>query len=156
VEAMANTYSQIYIQTVFAVSNRESLLQKEFREDVFKYISGIVTNQAQKLIAINGVEDHLHTLIGLKPRLALADLVQDIKVDSSKFINDKKLVHGRFSWQEGYGAFSYGHSQLDAVIRYIQNQEKHHQRRAFKDEYLTLLRKFDIAFEEKYVFDFIS
>ena len=153
---MANTYSQIYIQTVFAVSNRESLLQKEFREDVFKYISGIVTNQAQKLIAINGVEDHLHTLIGLKPRLALADLVQDIKVDSSKFINDKKLVHGRFSWQEGYGAFSYGHSQLDAVIQYIQNQEKHHQRRAFKDEYLTLLRQFDIAFEEKYVFDFIS
>jgi putative transposase len=155
VEAMANTYSQIYIQTVFAVSNRESLLRKEFREDVFKYISGIVTNQGQKLIAINGVEDHLHTLIGLKPRMALADLVQDIKVDSSKFINDKKLVHGRFSWQEGR-AVSYGHSQLDAVIRYIQNQEKHHQRRPFKDEYLTLLRKFDIAFDEKYVFDFLD
>ena len=129
---MANTYSQIYIQTVFAVSNRESLLRKEFREDVFKYISGVVTNQGQKLIAINGVEDHLHTLIGLKPSMALADLVQDIKVNSSKFINRSKFVRGRFSWQEGYGAFSYGHSQLDAVIRYVQNQEKHHQRRPFK------------------------
>src|SRR3954453_22813221 len=111
---MENTYSQIYIQTVFAVSNRESLLRKEFREDVFKYISGVVTNQGQKLIAINGVEDHLHTLIGLKPGMALGDLVKAIKVNSSKFINRSKFVRGRFSWQEGYGAFSYGHSQLDA------------------------------------------
>jgi putative transposase len=100
--------------------------------------------------------DHVHILIGLKPSIALADLVRDIKADSSTFVNQNRWVHGRFSWQEGYGAFSYGHSQLDTIIRYIQNQEKHHTRRTFKSEYLTLLRKFDIAFEDKYVFDFIE
>ena len=155
-EAMSNTFSQIYIQTVFAVAGRQSLLKTDFRDEVFKYITGIVTNQGQKLIAINGVEDHIHTLIGLKPRIALADLVANIKVDSAKFINRKRFVVGRFSWQEGYGAFSYGHSQLDTIIRYIQNQQKHHQRRSFREEYLTLLRKFEIAFEEKYVFEFIE
>lgn len=154
--AMANTFSQIYIQTVFAVSNRQSLIKPEFKEDVYKYVTGIVRNQGHKLLSINGAPDHLHLLIGLKPSMALADLVRDIKADSSSFINKNKWVRGRFSWQEGYGAFSYGHSQLDTVIRYIQNQEKHHGRRSFRDEYLTLLRKFDIAFEEKYVFEFIG
>src|SRR5215510_14565090 len=153
---MANTFSQIYIQTVFAVSERESLIKPDFKEDLYKYITGIVTNQGQKLIAINGMPDHVHILIGLKPAMALADLVREIKSDSTNFINKEKLVHGRFSWQEGYGAFSYGHSQLDRIIRYIQNQERHHQRQSFKDEYMTLLRKFDIAFEEKYVFQFIG
>ena len=153
---MANTFSQIYIQTVFAVSNRESLLKPAFKEEVYKYISGIVRNQGQKLIAINGIADHVHILIGLRPSIALADLMRDIKADSSNFINKHKWVHGRFSWQDGYGAFSYGHSQLDTVIRYIQNQEKHHSRRTFRHEYLALLRKFDIAFDEKYVFDFIE
>ena len=153
---MANTFSQIYIQTVFAVSNRMSLIQPAFKEDLFKYITGMVKNQKQKLISINGMPDHVHILIGLRPSMALADLVREIKADSTNFINKNKLVHGRFSWQEGYGAFSYGHSQLDTIIRYIQNQEKHHQRRSFKAEYLTLLRKFDIAFEEKYVFEFIQ
>jgi len=129
--------------------------QTRLQRDLYKYITGIVTNQGQKLIAVNGVEDHLHILIGLRPAMALADLVREIKADSTNFVHKKKLVHGRFSWQEGYGAFSYGHSQLDTIIRYIQNQEKHHSRRTFKSEYLTLLRKFDIAFEEKYVFDFI-
>ena len=153
---MANTFSQIYIQTVFAVSNRMSLIKPGFKEDLYKYIAGIVRNQKQKLISINGMPDHLHILIGLRPSMALADLVREIKADSTNFINKNKLVHGRFSWQEGYGAFSCGHSQLDTIIRYIQNQEKHHQRRSFKAEYLTLLRKFDIAFEEKYVFEFIQ
>ena len=153
---MANTFSQIYIQTVFAVSNRQSLIKPEFREDLYKYITGIVTNQGQKLIAINGVADHVHVLIGLRPAMALADLVQEIKADSANFINKNRWVRGRFSWQEGYGAFSYGHSQLDTIIRYIQNQELHHKRISFKNEYLTLLRKFDIAFEDKYVFDFIE
>lgn len=153
---MANTFSQIYIQTVFAVSNRQSLIKPEFREELYKYITGIVKNQGQKLISINGVLDHIHILIGLRPAMALADLVQEIKADSTNFINKKKWLRGRFSWQEGYGAFSYGHSQLDTIIRYIQNQEKHHSRRTFRDEYLTLLRKFDIAFEEKYVFEFIE
>jgi putative transposase len=153
---MANTFSQIYIQTVFAVNNRQSLIKPEFKEDLYKYVTGIVTNQGQKLITINGVADHVHLLIGLRPAMALADLVQEIKADSTNFINKKRWVRGRFSWQEGYGAFSYGHSQLDTIIRYIQNQEKHHSRRTFRDEYLTLLRKFDIAFKEKYVFEFIE
>jgi len=153
---MANTFSQIYIQTVFAVSGRQSLIRNEFKEELYKYITGIVTNQKQKLISINGMPDHLHILIGLRPAMALADLVEEIKKGSSNFINKKKWVRGRFTWQEGYGAFSYGHSQLDTIIRYIQNQEQHHQKRSFKNEYLTLLRKFDIAFEEKYVFKFIE
>lgn len=153
---MANTFSQIYIQTVFAVSNRMSLIQTDFKEDLFKYITGIVTNQGQKLISINGMTDHLHILIGLRPSMALADLVREIKSESTNFINKNKWVRGRFSWQEGYGAFSYGHSQLNTIIAYIQNQERHYSRRSFKNEYLGLLRKFDIAFEDKYVFDFIE
>lgn len=154
--SMANTFSQIYIQTVFAVSNRLSLIRPEFKEDLYKYISGIVRNNGQKLISINGMSDHIHILIGLKPAMALADLVRDIKADSSNFINKKKWVRGKFSWQEGYGAFSYGHSQLDTIIRYIQNQEKHHRRRSFRDEYLTWLKKYEIAFKDEYVFDFIE
>ncbi len=153
---MANTFSQIYIQTVFAVNGRLSLIQPEFKEDLYKYITGIVRNNGQKLISINGMSDHIHILIGLRPAMALADLVRDIKADSSNFVNKQKWLRGKFSWQEGYGAFSYGHSQLDTIIRYIQNQEKHHKRRSFKDEYLTWLKKYEIAFEAKYVFEFIE
>jgi REP-associated tyrosine transposase len=153
---MANTFSQIYIQTVFAVSGRLSLIKPTFKEDFYKYIAGIVRNQGQKLISINGMPDHVHILIGLRPAMALADLVQEIKADSTNFINKNKWVRGKFSWQEGYGAFSYGHSQLNTIIRYIQNQERHHSRQSFKSEYLSLLRKFDIAFEDKYVFKFIE
>jgi REP element-mobilizing transposase RayT len=139
---------------VFAVDGRLSLIRPEFKEELYKYITGIVTNKRQKLIAINGMSDHI--LIGLKPAMALADLVRDIKADSSDFINRKKWVRGRFNWQEGYGAFSYGHSQLDTIIRYIQNQEQHHRRRTFKDEYLAWLKKFEVPFEEKYIFKFID
>ena len=153
---MANTYSQIYIQTVFAVDGRLSLIRPEFKEELYKYMTGIVRNKKQKLIAINGMSDHVHILIGLKPAMALADLVRDIKADSSDFINRKKWIRGRFCWQEGYGAFSYGHSQLDTIIRYIQNQEQHHRRRSFKDEYLAWLKKFEVPFEEKYIFQFID
>ncbi len=153
---MANTYSQIYIQTVFAVDGRLSLIRPEFKEELYKYITGIVRNNNQKLIAINGMSDHVHILIGLKPAMALADLVRDIKADSSDFINRKKWVGGRFNWQEGYGAFSYGHSQLTTIIRYIENQEQHHRRRTFKDEYLIWLKKFEVPFEEKYIFKFIE
>ncbi len=153
---MANTFSQIYIQTVFAVNGRLSLIRPEFKEELYKYMTGIVRNNAQKLISINGMSDHVHILIGLKPAMALADLVRDIKADSSDFINRKKWIRGRFSWQEGYGAFSHGHSRLDTIIRYIQNQEQHHRRRSFKDEYLVWLKKFEIPFEEKYVFQFME
>src|SRR3989454_3407605 len=153
---MANTYSQIYIQTVFAVSERQSLIQPDFKEELYKYITGIVKNQGQKLISINGMSDHVHILIGLRPAMVLADLVREIKADSTNFINKNKWVRGRFNWQEGYGAFSYGHSQLDTIIRYIQNQERHHRRRSFKDEYLAWLKKYEIAFEERYVFTFLE
>lgn len=153
---MANTFSQIYIQTVFAVSGRLALITQDFKEELHKYITGIVRKKDQKLISINGMSDHIHILIGLRPAMAQAELVRDIKSDSSEWVNKKKLARGKFGWQEGYGAFSYGHSQLDVIIRYIQNQEKHHRRRSFKDEFLTLLRKFKIEFKEKYVFDFIE
>ncbi|MDX6405197.1 MAG: REP-associated tyrosine transposase [Blastocatellia bacterium] len=153
---MANTYSQIYIQTVFAVEGRLSLIRPEFKEDLYKYMTGIVKNQGQKLLTINRMSDHVHILIGLRPATALADLVREIKANSTNFINKNEWVRGRFNWQEGYGAFSYGHSQLDMIIRYIQNQEKHHRRRSFKDEYLAWLKKYEIPFEDKYVFKFIQ
>jgi putative transposase len=153
---MANTYSQIHIQVVFAVTGRESLIQPRFKAEMYKYISGVTRNQGQKLLAINGMPDHVHLLIGLRPDVALSDLVRDIKTASSKLVNQKKWLPTRFSWQEGFGAFSYGYSQLDSVIRYIQNQETHHARQSFKTEYFSLLRKFDIAFEDKYIFDFVD
>lgn len=153
---MADTFTQIYIQIVFAVNGRLNLIKEEFREELYKYITGIVRNSGDKLIVINGMPDHVHILIGLKPVTALAELVRDIKSDSSTFINRKRLVRGKFSWQGGYGAFSYGHSQLDTIVRYIQNQERHHRRRSFRDEYLSLLRKFDVSFDEKYLFEFIE
>jgi len=153
---MANTYTQIYIQIVFAVHGRECLIQSEHQAKLYKYITGIVTNRNQKLIAIDGVADHVHLLVGLKPNIALSDLVRDIKSGSSNFINDNRWVRSRFNWQEGFGGFSYGHSQLTTVIRYIQEQQQHHQKQSFKNEYLARLRKFDIAFTEEYVFDFIE
>lgn len=153
---MANTFSQIYIQTVFAVNGRLSLIRAEFKEELYKYITGIVRNNGHKLLSINSMPDHVHILIGLKPATALSDLVRDIKADSSNFVNKKKWVQGKFSWQEGYGAFSYGHSQLDTIIRYIQNQGRHHARSSFKIEYLLLLKKFGIEFDERYVFKFIE
>ena len=141
---------------VFAVQGRQNLIKPDHKEELCKYITGIVSNQGQKLIAINGVPDHLHLLIGMKPDIALSDLVRDVKASSSKFINERHWVMGRFHWQEGFGAFSYSRSHLDKVINYIQNQEKHHSKTSFKSEYLGLLKKFDIAFEDKYIFDFIE
>lgn len=149
---MANTYTQIYIQIVFAVQGRQSLIQPDRNDELQKYIAGIVTNQGQKLIAINNMPDHMHLLIGQKPTIALSDLVRDIKAGSSGFINERRWVAGRFSWQEGFGAFSYGHSQLGTVIRYIQNQQQHHRRRSFAEEYEQLLERFNVPHDERYVF----
>ncbi len=153
---MANTYSQIYIQVVFAVKGRQNLISKDWKDELYKYITGICTNNQQKLIAINGVADHIHILIGLKPAMALSDLIREIKTSSSKFISEKGWIKGNFNWQERYGAFSYAHSQLDSVIAYIQNQEIHHQTKTFKEEYLNFLDKFDISFEERYLFEWIE
>jgi REP element-mobilizing transposase RayT len=149
---MANTYTQIYIQAVFAVQNRLSLLRKEWRDDLFKYITGIVTNQGYKLIIINGVANHVHMFVGMKPVQSLSDLMQDVKGDSSKWINKNRLVKGKFEWQPGYGAFSYSLSQIDHVCRYIANQEEHHRKRTFTEEYKELLKDFGIDFDDKYIF----
>lgn len=150
---MANTYSQIYIQVVFAVAGRENAIRKDWRDELYKYITGIVKNNDQKLISIGGVEDHIHILLGIKPSIALSDLVRDIKANSSGFANEKRLAKGYFRWQEGFGAFSYSHSQLDDVIRYIQNQEEHHKKSSFKDEYVTYLKRYEIDFDERYIFE---
>lgn len=153
---MANTYSKVYIQVVFAVKGRQNLIRAEIREELHKYITGIITNRDQKLLSIFCMPDHTHLLIGLKPSISISDLVRDIKAGSSKFINDKKLIKGKFSWQEGFGVFSYSRSQIDTVIKYIQNQEKHHNKKSFKEEYLEFLKKFEIEYDEKYLFEWID
>lgn len=153
---MANTYSQIHIQAVFAVEGRANLIQSEWKEKLFKYISGIFRNQKQKLLAIGGIEDHIHLLFGLRPSLALSDLIRDVKANSSAFINENQFVRGRFNWQEGYGAFSYSKSQIDIVAKYVLNQEKHHRRRTFKEEYVTLLDRFEVEYDERYLFEWIE
>lgn len=153
---MANTFTQIYIQVVFAVKGRQNLIAKDKKEELHKYITGIITRRDQKLLAIHCMPDHIHILIGLKPTVTISDLVRDIKSGSSKFINDNRWIQGKFHWQDGYGAFSYGHSQLDRVIRYIENQEQHHARRSFKEEYLEFLEKFHVDYDEQYLFDWLD
>ena len=153
---MANTYTQIYIQVIFAVSGRQCLIAKTFKDELYKYMTGTIRNEKQKLISIGGVPDHVHLLIGLTPNMALSDLVKEVKAASSKFINDKQWVRGRFSWQEGFGGFSYSRSQIAEVARYIEDQEARHAKKSFKNEYLALLRKFDIAFDDRYVFKWLD
>jgi putative transposase len=153
---MPSTFSQIYIQYVFAVRGRKNLLQKPWRDEVFKYIAGIIKGKDQKPIIVNGVADHVHVFVGLKPSMRISDLVRDIKNNSSNFINDQKYLTEKFSWQEGYGAFSYAHSQIDNVYRYIANQEEHHKTKNFRKEYLDLLKKYDIEYNEKYLFDWLE
>ncbi|WP_338875813.1 IS200/IS605 family transposase [Spirosoma sp. SC4-14] len=153
---MAGTYSQIYIQIVFAVKGRDNLIRKDWKDDLYKYIAGIIKGKDQKPIIVNGAADHVHIFAGLRPSMSISDLVRDIKSNSCNFINDRKWVRGKFSWQEGYGAFSYGQSQVDSVYQYILNQEEHHRNRTFKEEYHEFLRKFQIEFDEKYLFDWIE
>jgi len=150
---MANTFTQIYIMVVFSVSGRICLIGNTWKDELYKYITGIIKSKNQKLIAINGVGDHIHILLGIKPNIALSDLVRDIKANSSRFINEKKFIKGKFIWQEGFGGFSYSHSQLSSVIKYIENQEEHHKIKTFKEEYLELLEKFGIEYEIKYLFN---
>ena len=153
---MANTYTQIYIQIVFAVKGRQNLIAKENREELHKFITGIVTNRGQKLFAVFAMPDHVHILVSIGPTILISDLVRDIKAGSSKFINDEKWINGKFNWQEGYGAFSYSKSSVDSVVKYILNQEEHHKKKKFKDEYLDLLEKFEIEYNQKYLFDWIE
>jgi REP element-mobilizing transposase RayT len=151
---MAGTFSQVYIQYVFAVKGRENLIRPAFETEVYKYIAGIITGKDQKPLAVNGMPDHIHVLVGLRPAMKISDLIRDIKNNSSNFINDKGWLKQKFSWQEGYGVFSYSESNYGKVIDYIKNQKEHHQKRNFREEYLLLLKRFNIPFEEKYLFEF--
>jgi REP element-mobilizing transposase RayT len=151
---MANTYTQINIHAIFSIKGRENIITRNFREDLFKYISGILNQNNQYSLAVNGYKDHVHLFFELHPTKALADIIRIVKTNSSKWINENSFVKGKFSWQEGYGAFSYARSQRDDVIKYIMNQEKHHEKRTFREEYYDLLKKFQIEFNDHYVFEF--
>jgi putative transposase len=149
---MANTYTQLYFHVVFAVKGRSNLISAKWQEELFKTISGIYTNKKQKHIAINGMPDHIHVLLGLKPDVNLSEIVRDIKSNSSRFINEKKWVIGKFEWQPGFGAFTLGHSQLEVIVKYIKSQQEHHKTKSFKEEYLEFLRWNEIDFIEDFIF----
>lgn len=153
---MANTYTQLYVHIVFSVKNRHALIPKQHKPELHKYITGIITNKKQKMIQINSMPDHIHILIGMTPDVALSGLVKDIKVNSTRFINQKRWTVGRFSWQTGFGAFSYSHSQISKVAAYIENQETHHSHQTFRDEYLAFLEHFGVAYDLKYIFEAIT
>ena len=151
---MANTYTQLNMHVVFAVKGRENILLNTFRSDLFKYISGILKNIEQFPLAVNGYKDHIHLFFEMQPTKSLSDITRIVKANSSKWINENKFVHRKFSWQEGYGGFSYSRSQRNNVIQYIINQEEHHRKKTFREEYLELLRLFEIDFNEQYIFEF--
>ncbi len=153
---MANTFTQLYVHLIFAVKGRENIISSKFKDELYKYICGIVNVNHQKVYSINGMPDHVHILLSTKPNCLLSDLMRDIKASSSKWINDNKFVIGKFQWQEGFGAFSVSQSQVDKVIAYINNQEKHHQKLSFKEEYTGLLKSYKIEFDEKYIFDWVE
>ena len=153
---MAGTYSQIYLQVVFAVQHRESMIQSSWEEELYKYISGIVRNKEQKLLAINGMPNHIHLFIGMKPSCCLSDLVREIKKSSTEFIKEKEFSKFKFNWQEGYGAFSYSHSQIYSVMKYIMSQKEHHKKQTFREEYVDFLKKFEIEFKDEYLFKWIE
>jgi REP element-mobilizing transposase RayT len=149
---MANTFTQIHLQLVFAVQYRASIIHQSWKDELYKYMTGIVQNHKHKLIIVSGMPDHVHLLIGMRPAQSLSELMQDIKGSSSTWINERKFTKTRFQWQEGYGAFSYSKRELPVIIDYIKNQEEHHRQKTFLEEYKELLQEFEIAFDEKYVF----
>lgn len=149
---MPNTYTQIHIQVVFTVQNRDCVILNSWKDELYKYITGVIQNHSHKVLAINGMPDHVHILFGFRPTQSLSELMQDIKGDSSKWINQKRFTKDKFSWQEGYGAFSYSKSHVGAVVDYINNQEEHHKKKTFLEEYHDFLEKFDIEYDERYLF----
>jgi len=153
---MADTYSQIYYHIVFAVRNRESLIKPVIKDELYKYITGVVKNQNQNLLIINGMPDHVHLLLSCKPNMNLSNLIKEIKEHSTKFINDKKIIPGKFYWQGGFGAFSVGNRNLPNVLNYIKNQEEHHRQKSFKNEYVEFLKENEIEFKEEYLFEMIG
>ncbi len=150
---MANTFTQMYIQVVFAVKGRQNLIAEKYRNEIEKYICGIIKNNKSKALAIYCNPDHIHVLLGIHPSISVSNMLRDIKANSSKFVNDKKWFKGKFRWQEGYGAFTYSKSQIDAVVKYILNQPLHHKKITFKEEYLKILNDLEIQFDEQYLFD---
>lgn len=152
---MANHFTQLHIQLIFAVKYRASLIQPHWENDLYKYITGIMHKREHKMLAINGMPDHIHIFIGLNPKESISDLVRETKKASSTFITDNKFTNHKFQWQSGYGAFSYSHSAIDNVVKYILNQKEHHKKRTFKEEYLSFLKAFEIEYEEEYLFDWL-
>ena len=150
---MPDTFTQLYIQLVFAVKGRHSFIKEAFRNELEKYICGIVRNKNHKPLAIYCMPDHIHLLTGLNPAQSISDLVKEMKISSGNFIKEKHWMH-QFSWQQGYGAFSYSRSSLDKVINYILNQPEHHKKKSFREEYIGFLEKFNIDYDEKYLFEF--
>lgn len=150
---MANTYTQLYAHVVFSVKGRSGQISADWKEDLYKYIGGIIKYRKQKLMVVGGMNDHIHLLVGFNPACTLSDLVRDIKAGSSKWINEKKLATGRFEWQTGYGAFTVGQSQVDKVVKYILNQEEHHRKKTFREEYLEFLKAYQVEYNPDYVFD---
>ena len=153
---MPDTFSQIYLQFVFAVNFRQSLISKEHKEELQKYIRGLVQHRKAKMLAVNCMPDHIHIFTGFKPVMSISDFVKEVKVESNEFINNKGFTNEKFSWQQGYGVFSYSHSHVGNVVNYVMNQEEYHKKKTFKEEYYEFLKKFEIPFEEKYLFDFVE
>ena len=153
---MANTYSQIYLQFVFAVKNRQSLIPQNQKEELHKYLTALVQNRKSKMLAVNCMPDHTHIFVGFKPVLAIPDFIKEIKVESNEFINNKRWTNYRFGWQEGYGVFSYSHSHINSVINYVLNQEEHQRKKTFKEEYHDFLKKFEVPFDDQYLFEFFD
>ncbi|MDX9919358.1 MAG: IS200/IS605 family transposase [Paludibacter sp.] len=153
---MSNTFSQIYIQVVFAVQNRKAQIKLTWENELYKYITGIVQNKGQKMLAINGTSNHIHFLIGMKPSCCLSDLVREVKKSSNSFIKENHFIPANFNWQEGFGAFSYSQSHLTTVINYIENQKTHHKKKTFKDEYIAMLKAFEIEFNEEFTFEWLD
>ena len=149
---MANTYTQIHIQAIFAVQNRRCLIDERWENELYKYITGIIQNQGHKLLQINGMPDHVHLFFGMRPNQSLSELMQKVKGDSSRWINKNQFIPYKFSWQEGFGGFSYSKSKVSTVINYIQNQKEHHKKKTFIEEYKDFLRAFEIEHDEKYIF----
>lgn len=149
---MANTYHQVYIQTVFAVKYRNAVIDKRWKSQLQAVIGRLINDSKCKTLIVNGVEDHIHCFIGLRPVISISDLMQSVKGKSSKYINDHGLTKSRFEWQEGYGVFSYNHTDLDRIYKYIQNQEEHHKVVSLREEYIGLLNEFKIDFNEEYIF----
>lgn len=152
---MANTYTQIHIQAIFAVSNRQSLIHQDWESNLYKYITGIIQNNGHKMLQINGMPDHVHEFFGMRPTQSLSELMKQVKGDSSKWINEQGYLKNRFSWQAGYGAFSYTKVDVPKIINYVKNQKEHHRTKSFQDEYLELLKSFDIEYDERYIFNSI-